>query len=64
MSELDDLRAKLKKRQGRPGFKANVAELERRIEVEETGPFRDKETGLFVTSEFAFANPDKVERVG
>jgi exonuclease VII small subunit len=31
VSELDDLRRKLKARKGRPGFKANVAELEARI---------------------------------
>lgn len=31
MSELETLRAKLKARKGRPGFKENVAELERQI---------------------------------
>jgi hypothetical protein len=59
---IDELRAKLKARKGRPGFQANVAALEQAIAVHENaGPFRDKDTGRFVSREYALANPDKVE---
>jgi hypothetical protein len=62
VASVSELRALLKKRQGRPGFKINAAAIERMIELEETGPWRDKETGQFVTTEFAFSNPELVER--
>lgn len=64
MIDVEDLRAKLKKRRGKPGFKANVAELEQSIAFLESGPYRDKETGQFVSIDFALANPDLVEKEG
>ena len=67
MSDIDDLRAKRDARRNQPGFKANVAAIEAhiaRIEAAEQGfHFRSKETGQFVTDEYAAANPEHVEAI-
>jgi hypothetical protein len=62
---LDDLRAKLAARKGRPGFAANVAELERLIEEAEGRGYvyRDAGTGHYVTPEYAEANPTTTYKV-
>lgn len=73
MSELDPIRAqriealkaKLKAREGKPGFKANVEMIrEQLVALEAADGFRDKESGEFVSLEHAFLNPESVERAG
>ena len=60
MSELEDLKAKLVARKGRPGYRDSVAELERRIDLIENGTlrYRSAKTGRYVTDDFARENPD------
>lgn len=62
---IDELQAKLKARQGKPGFKANVQAIEAEIASLEGHPFtfRDIETGQFVSTEYAQANPDITRKV-
>ncbi len=62
---IDDLKAKLKAREGKPGFAANVEAIKAEIARMEalTFTYRDIETGQFVTAEYAAANPDTTRRV-
>lgn len=63
--ELSGIKAKLKMREGKPGFAANVEALKAEIERLEalTYTYRDDASGQFVTAEYALANPDKTHRV-
>ena len=65
MTEIERLQAKLKAREGQPGFKANVEAIKAEIERLEsmTYTYRDIATGQFVSAEYALANPDTTRRV-
>lgn len=64
-ARLIDLRAKLKAREGKPGFKANVEAIKAQIaDLESEDGFRDKESGEFVSLEHAIQNPESTERAG
>ena len=65
MTDIDALRAKLKLREGKPGFAANVSALKITIGLleGETFAFRDIASGQFVTTEYALANPDTTREV-
>ena len=65
MTELDDLRVKLSARKGKPGFTVNAMMLEARIAVLEGNAFtfRDIPTGVFVSNDYAAANPDTTRKV-
>jgi uncharacterized small protein (DUF1192 family) len=65
MDEIERLQAKLKAREGQPGFKANVEAIKAEIARLEslTYQYRDNATGQFVTAEYALANPDTTHRV-
>lgn len=63
-SRLTDLRAKLKAREGKPGFAANVEMIQAQIAaLESDAAFRDVETGQFVSVETAIQNPETTEPV-
>lgn len=58
-SRLAELQAKLKAREGKPGFAANIEAIKRQISaLESDAPFRHSETGQFVSVEFAIQNPE------
>lgn len=63
--QIADLKRRADARRGKPGFTRNVAALDAEIERLEklTFRYRDKESGEFVTAEYAVANPDETERV-
>lgn len=62
---IDTLKAKLKAREGKPGFKANVEMIKAQLAaLEGNDGFRDKETGEFVTLEHATQNPESTVRAG
>ncbi len=63
-TEIADIEAKIKARGDQPGFAENIRLMKIRLSALETNVrFRDKETGLFVTDAFAYANPDSTEPV-
>ncbi len=63
-TEIAALRAKIKARENQLGFAENIRLMNIRLAALETNTrFRDKETGLFVTDAFAYANPDSTESV-
>lgn len=65
MTEIDELKVKLAARKGKGGYAQNVREIEARIAYLEslTFTYRDKETGKFVSAEYALANPDTTRQV-
>lgn len=65
MTEIERLQAKLKAREGKPGFASNVEGLKVEIGRLEalTFTYKSKVTGQFVTAEFALANPTTTYRV-
>ncbi len=61
---LADLKAKLKARQGQPGFKANAAAIQRQIdELENPAPRYRGKSGRFVKIGHLIANPETTRRV-
>lgn len=62
---IDALKAKLKAREGKPGFAANVEALKAEIARQEALSilYRDNTTGQFVTAEYALAHPDTTSPV-
>ncbi len=65
MADLDGLKAKLKMREGKPGFASNVEAIKAEIDHMDalTFTYRDNATGQFVSPEYALANPDTTRRV-
>ncbi len=63
-TEIAALKAKIKARENQLGFAENIRLMKIRLDaLENNYRFRDKETGLFVTDAFAYANPDSTEPV-
>jgi len=61
---LADLNAKLKSREGKPGFKDNVEAIKAQIaELENPGTYRHGTTGRFVSISELIANPETTKRV-
>ncbi len=61
---LADLKAKLKAREGQPGFKANAEAIRRQIaELENPAPHYRGANGRFVGISHLIANPETTKRV-
>lgn len=63
-ARIADLKDKLKAREGKPGMASNVDAIKAQLSaLEDEAAFRDKDTGEFVSVEFAIQNPGLTERV-